>query len=150
MEKRTIMKISSQTKKQTKPAKPAQKKETAGKTKKEPEPEISPENKELSDDHKIKKKYLKTRPICKTTFTLPKDAAPKAGSVTIVGDFNAWDRTSTPMKVRKNGTYTITLDLQKGKYRFRYLIDGIRWENDWYADSYVPNQFGCDDSVVII
>ncbi len=33
-------------------------------------------------------------------------------------------------------------------YRFRYLLDDERWENDWEADSYVPNEFGGDDSVL--
>ena len=33
-------------------------------------------------------------------------------------------------------------------YRFRYLLDGHRWENDWAADAYKPNDFGADDSVV--
>ncbi len=150
MKKRIIMKTTSQTKKQTTSAKPAQKKKPAAKTIKQLKPEGLPENKDQLTDHKIKKKYLKSRPICKTTFTLPKDAAPKADTVTIVGDFNGWDRTSTPMKSHKNGTYTVTLDLQKGEYRFRYLINGIKWENDWYADRYLPNAFGCDDSVVII
>jgi hypothetical protein len=41
------------------------------------------------------------------------------------------------------------LDLQSGKeYRFRYLLDGTLWENDWDADSYVPNGFDGEDSVV--
>ena len=25
-------------------------------------------------------------------------------------------------------------------YRFRYLIDNERWENDWAADSYAPER----------
>jgi hypothetical protein len=33
-------------------------------------------------------------------------------------------------------------------YRFRYLLDGERWENDWAADAYVANEFGGDDSVI--
>jgi hypothetical protein len=33
-------------------------------------------------------------------------------------------------------------------YRFRYLLDDERWENDWSADDYVANEFGGDDSVV--
>jgi hypothetical protein len=74
------------------------------------------------DNFGIKKKYLKTKPICKVKFTLPKD----------------------------NGNYTITLDLEKGEYCFRYLIDGSKWENDWHADKYVPNSFGCDNSVVVL
>jgi hypothetical protein len=35
-------------------------------------------------------------------------------------------------------------------YRFRYLLDGVRWENDWHADDYVLNVHGSHDSVVIV
>jgi hypothetical protein len=28
------------------------------------------------------------------------------------------------------------------------LLDGERWENDWAADGYAPNNFGTEDSVV--
>ena len=107
---------------------------------------ISPQ----SNNFGIKKKYLKTKPICKVKFTLPKDAAPNASSVTIVGDFNNWNKSAHELKALKNGNYTITLDLQKGEYCFRYLIDGSKWENDWYADKYVPNSFGDDNSVVVL
>jgi hypothetical protein len=33
-------------------------------------------------------------------------------------------------------------------HRFRYLLDGHRWENDWAADTYVANDFGGHDSVI--
>ena len=43
----------------------------------------------------------------------------------------------------------MTVDLDAGRaYRFRYLLDGQRWDNDWAADAYVANDFGGDDSVV--
>ena len=43
----------------------------------------------------------------------------------------------------------MTVDLDAGRaYRFRYLLDGQRWDNDWAADAYQPNDFGGDDSVV--
>jgi hypothetical protein len=35
-----------------------------------------------------------------------------------------------------------------GEYRFRYYLDGQRWENDWEAEEYRPNDFGSDDSIV--
>ena len=39
--------------------------------------------------------------------------------------------------------------LEAGRaYRFRYLLDGHRWDNDWAADAYEPNDFGAGDSVV--
>ena len=43
----------------------------------------------------------------------------------------------------------MTVGLDAGRaYRFRYLLDGQRWDNDWAADVYLPNDFGGDDSVV--
>lgn len=99
----------------------------------------------------IKKQYLKTNGWCNVTFKLPEDAAPDAEFVTIVGDFNEWNQSETKMKKMKNGNFQITLKLHKDReYRFRYFIDATRWENDWQADSYVPNAFGSDDSLVIV
>jgi 1,4-alpha-glucan branching enzyme len=99
----------------------------------------------------IKKQYLKTRPGCRVTFRLPKEAAPDAMYVSIVGDFNNWSITETPLKKLKSGDFktTITLPCDR-EYKFRYLIDSNRWENDWCADKYVPNCYGGDDSVVVI
>jgi 1,4-alpha-glucan branching enzyme len=97
----------------------------------------------------IKKEYKKSGKICRATFTLPGKAAPKARKVTIVGDFNNWDKEATPLKRLAEGDFTITLDLDAGKeYRFRYLIDGKMWENDWSADKYVKSPYGVEDSVV--
>jgi CHAD domain-containing protein len=47
------------------------------------------------------------------------------------------------------GGFVRTVQLEAGRvYRFRYLLDGHRWENDWAADRYVPNVYGSDDSIV--
>ncbi len=97
----------------------------------------------------VQKKFLKTRPVCKVTFTLPRAAAPDAESVYVTGEFNDWSRDATPLKRRKNGDFFVCLDLEKGRsYRFRYLIDGWKFENDWQADRYEPNPYGGDDSVI--
>lgn len=99
----------------------------------------------------IKKTYLKSRNTCKVTLRLPEAAAASAGSVYVVGDFNGWDQRSLPMKKLKSGVHTITLDLEPGReYQFRYLIDGERWENDWFADKYVISPYGDSDNSVII
>lgn len=99
----------------------------------------------------IKKQYLKSNGSCNVTFILQKEAAPDAQVVTIVGDFNNWNLTETQMKKLKNGNFKITLKLSRDReYRFRYFVDANRWENDWHADKYVPNPFGCDDSLVIV
>jgi len=55
------------------------------------------------------------------------------------------------MKQLKDGSFSTTLSLTPGNsYRFRYLLDEERWENDWDADLYLPNEFGSEDSVVTV
>ena len=100
----------------------------------------------------LKKQFLKSKPVCKVTFRLPSEAAKDANTVHIVGDFNNWDIYANPLKKLKDGTFTITLDLEKDKeYQFRYLIDETTWENDWSADKYVPTPFGnAENSVVVV
>lgn len=107
--------------------------------------------KSLTKNKGVEKKYSKSAPSCKVTFRLPKEAAAEAHSVTVVGNFNGWDEEATPMKRLKTGEFKITIELPSGhEYRFKYLIDGCRWENDWCADRYLPNPYGCDDSVIIV
>ena len=97
----------------------------------------------------MKKTYSKTGSSCRVTFELPKDV--NADSVALCGEFNAWDPGKHLMKRRKDGSYSITISLKPGaEYRYRFLLDGERWENDWSADSYADNEFGTQDSIVSI
>jgi 1,4-alpha-glucan branching enzyme len=99
----------------------------------------------------LEKQYVKSKQTCKVTFRLPKDAAQGAETVHIVGDFNKWNLTSTPMKKLKNGDFKLTMDLPCDReYSFRYLIDTERWEKDWFADKHVPGESEVDDSVVVV
>ena len=99
----------------------------------------------------MKKRYLKSKPVCKVTFELPPQAVNDAKKVALVGDFNDWNSEATALKRLKGGTYSIMLDLPRDReFQFRYLIDGNRWENDWEADSSVPPPAGdCENSVVV-
>lgn len=79
-------------------------------------------------------------------FRLPH--ATGAEEVCLVGEFNDWSTTAQPME-RDGDAFVTTVPLAPGRaYRFRYLLDGERWENDWEADAYVPNEYGGDDSVI--
>ena len=82
------------------------------------------------------------------TFEYP--AANRARSVHLVGDFNDWNETATPMmRDLSAGLWRVRLELDRGReYQFRYLVDGSTWHNDWHADRYVPNIHGSDNSVV--
>lgn len=73
----------------------------------------------------------------------------RAGSISVVGDFNAWDTTSVAMQPGHH-QWRAGMHLPAGcAYRFRYLVNGTRWFNDWDADCYIPNEAGGDDSVVV-
>ena len=95
----------------------------------------------------LKKNFVKSGDACRVTFKLPADV--KAETVHLCGDFNNWNPTSHPMKQLKDGSFSVTISLDAGQsYRFRYLLDSERWENDWDADAYVANQYGTEDSLL--
>jgi 1,4-alpha-glucan branching enzyme len=95
----------------------------------------------------LKKATLASGKKVKVTFELPANGAE---SVSVVGDFNGWDKEATPLKKRKkDNTWAGSISLPIGQtYQFRYWVDNVRWENDWAADDYVPNGFGTDNSVL--
>ncbi|OEU53747.1 MAG: glycoside hydrolase [Desulfobacterales bacterium C00003060] len=95
----------------------------------------------------LRKSYSKTRRMCRVTFDFPPDV--NATMASVCGDFNEWSASAHPMKHRKDGRFSTTISLEAGRdYRFRYLLDGRRWENDWAADEYVRNGFGTEDSLI--
>jgi 1,4-alpha-glucan branching enzyme len=88
------------------------------------------------EDIMIKRSKLfgnKTR----VTFCLPADQP--AGTVSVVGTFNDWVPGRHELKARRDGTRTISLQLDPGHYSFRYLAsDGI-WLDDEHADAVGPH-----------
>jgi hypothetical protein len=95
----------------------------------------------------LKKSYSKTGRFCRVTFELPQEI--EAESASLCGEFNEWDPAKNPMTRRKNGRFSTTVSLKTGRaYRFKYMLDGVYWENDWSADGYVPNDFASEDSLV--
>ena len=96
-----------------------------------------------------KKAYAKSKRTCRVTFELP--AAVQAESASLCGDFNGWSHDTLPMTKRRDGRFSVTLSLgSQQSYRYRFLVDGKRWENDWAADDYVRNIYGTDDSLIQI
>ncbi|NJN65947.1 MAG: glycoside hydrolase family 13 [Chloroflexaceae bacterium] len=80
------------------------------------------------------------------TFSMP--ASIGASTFHVVGDFNNWNASATPL-YRNGSDWSVSLVLDAGRvYHYRYLVDG-RWFNDWSADDYAPNEHGGDNSVVV-
>lgn len=96
----------------------------------------------------LEKKFTPKRTICKVTFTVPSEIVEK--EVAVAGDFNEWE--TTPLSLdEKEGVFKTEIKLKpESEYKFKYLIDGENWENDHAADAYVMNEFGTEDSLVII
>jgi hypothetical protein len=81
-------------------------------------------------------------------FTLPAEV--QAGTVALCGEFNNWSAHDIRLERGADGTWQATVALEPGRsYRYRYLLDGERWENAWQADRYVPNPYSSTDSVVV-
>ena len=98
----------------------------------------------------ITKKYLKSKPVCKVTFSVLPEEHAGANEISVVGEFNDWNQEATPMKKTKAGKFSATVELESGReYQFRYLVDGENWENDWAADAYVPNNVTFDENSVV-
>ena len=83
----------------------------------------------------------------RVTFTV--DPRVGAQAAAVCGEWNEWSADADIMHRDAQGGFSLTVDLDPGRaYRFRYLLEGQRWDNDWAADAYEPNDFGGDDSVV--
>ena len=81
-------------------------------------------------------------------FTMPADV--EARSVAVAGDFNDWSPTANPLLADDQGAWRATVPLPPGRHRFRYVIDGQRWENDWAADDYESNDLGEQNSIKVV
>ena len=83
----------------------------------------------------------------RVTFTV--DPGVGAQAAAVCGEWNDWSADADVMHRDAEGGFSLTVGLDAGRaYRFRYLLDGQQWDNDWAADAYQPNGFGGDDSVV--
>src|SRR5688500_5279914 len=57
--------------------------------------------------------------------------APDARTVSLVGDFNSWDRTAVPLtRAGDGGTWTASVVLPAGRHEYAFLVDGERWAAD--------------------
>jgi hypothetical protein len=73
-----------------------------------------------------------------------------ARGVALVGDFNGWDSTATPMAKRgADGTWTAELPLVPGVHTYAFVVDGERWLVDPLAPQVPDEGFGPANAVVV-
>jgi hypothetical protein len=80
------------------------------------------------------------------TFTF---VAPSAKHVTLVGDFNDWDVSSTPM-ARSGTVWKVVVPMTAGRHQYSYVVDGKSWSSDPNAPSAPDDGFGHTNSVKIV
>lgn len=89
-------------------------------------------------------------PVARTTDTVVKFvfAGRQASTVSLVGDFNDWDVSKTPMaRDPRTGTWSVALPLNAGRHVYAFVVDGTTWANDPSAPLAPDDGFGHASSV---
>ncbi|MFA6357304.1 MAG: AAA family ATPase [Candidatus Omnitrophota bacterium] len=73
--------------------------------------------------------------------------APNAKEVYLAGEFNSWKLDESSKMEQSNGCWTKQLNLEDGKYRYRFVIDG-NWVEDPANPQVQLNTYGTLDSLL--
>ncbi len=77
--------------------------------------------------------------------------APRATHVSLVGDFNDWDATRTPMRrAGSEALWTVVVPLAPGRYHYAFFVDGARWLADPSAPVARDEDYGAPSSVLTV
>jgi len=101
----------------------------------------------------------KTPAESKTSETNVTDAAekavwfehsdPKASSVSVVGDFNDWNKEKNPMKL-ESGVWKCSLPLKVGRHEYKFVVNNTDWITDPKASETVADKYGGRSSIIVV
>lgn len=77
-------------------------------------------------------------------FELEDDEAEK---VSLVGNFNAWNKSTNPMK-KEDGIWKCTLKLKPGRHEYQFVINDTNWIVDPKSDKNINNKYEGKNSVI--
>lgn len=83
-----------------------------------------------------------------TNHTFQLEGFSNAQSVVVTGSFCGWNRTKYTM-TKKNGKWTLTLHLPKGKHTYKFIVDG-EWIHDPNNKLYEVNEHNSLNSIIWI
>jgi len=75
--------------------------------------------------------------------------APDAASVFLAGDFNEWNSSDNPLE-NDNGTWKLSLDLDPGKYMYKFVVNGTDWKPDPNNPETEDDGYGGENSVITV
>ncbi len=70
--------------------------------------------------------------------------------VSLVGDFNSWDKDVDPMERQPDGTFRFIIALNPGVYHYKFVLDDVEWISDPFCHERVHDGQGGDNSVLRI
>ena len=73
----------------------------------------------------------------------------KAVSVSVVGDFNDWNKDKNPLKLEE-GIWKAEIALVPGRHEYKFVINNTDWIIDPAAAETAPDKYGGKSSVVIV
>jgi hypothetical protein len=77
--------------------------------------------------------------------------APDAGRVTLAGSFNEWSDSSIVFsRAAGSPVWTVTVALPPGRYQYLFVVDGNRWIPDPAAHAQVEDEFGQQNSLLVV
>lgn len=76
--------------------------------------------------------------------------APSATRVALVGEFNDWDASATPMARAPGGAWHVALPLSSGRHVYAFVVDGSAWVADPQAPLAPERWFGAQNSVLLV
>jgi hypothetical protein len=71
-----------------------------------------------------------------------------AKSVSVVGNFNGWSPTATPMVQVEPGKWKAEIRLSPGEFEYKLAIDGARWITDPNNPVFTADGFGGKNSLL--
>ena len=74
---------------------------------------------------------------------------PRAKKVFIVGTFNKWNPSATPLRNCGDDRWLLDLELEAGRYEYRFVVDGD-WVDDPAAESSALNSTSGQNSILIV
>jgi hypothetical protein len=72
-----------------------------------------------------------------------------AKSVYVVGNFNDWDATKTPLTLSADSVWTGNIMVMPGRYEYQLVVDG-KWIADPGAQQTAASEFGTANSVLTV
>jgi hypothetical protein len=75
---------------------------------------------------------------------------PTARSVSVVGSFNGWSPSTTPMTRDRDGNWQVKIRLRPGRFEYKFAVNGADWVPDPANPDAVDDGFGGRNSVLVV